>query len=282
MTSYTATALGDAMLKAIAPLMHGTSSTDEGKKAMDAAFDQLIAAGQKFSLSATNVPPAGINVVMFDDPAKAAQAQLKMFRAMGEGATFQNAAIKGKPEIKENAESYKGFTFHYAKIVFDLDKLAEAIPGGGDDVKKAMKRLLGEDLKSWFGTDGKRYVVLIANDWNAAKAKLDSYLSGSPSLGSEAAYAVTRKQLPAEATVLMLADAGKFAQAMADYMLAIFKAIPGVPFNLPAELKPVATNTSYLGFAISFRPEHGAFEMFLPAKAVQEIRKVITPLLGGG
>jgi hypothetical protein len=80
----------------------------------------------------------------------------------------------------------------------------------------------------------------------------------------------------------MLADAGKFAQAMTDYMLAIFKAIPGVPFNLPAEVKPVATNTSYLGFAVTFRAEHGGFELFLPAKAVQEIRKVITPLLGGG
>jgi hypothetical protein len=282
MTSYTATAIGDAMLKALAPIMYGTSATDDGKKAMEAAIDELIASGQKLTLSAANVPPAGINIATFDDPAKAAQAQLKLFRALGEGATFQNAAIKGKPEIKENAESYKGFKFHYVRIVFDLDKLAEAVPGGGDDVKKAMKKLLGEDLKSWFGTDGGRYVSLIGKDWAAAKERLDIYLNGSPSLGSEPAYIATRKQLPAEATVLMLADAGKFAQAMTDYMLAIFKAIPGVPFNLPAELKPVATNTSYMGFAISFRAEHGGFEMFLPAKAVQEIRKVITPLLGGG
>jgi len=282
LTSYTASALGDAMLRALAPLMYGASGTDEGKKTMDAAIEQLIASGQKVTLSATNVPPAGINVVTCDDPAKAAQAQVKIFRALGEGATFQNAAIKGKPEIKENAESYKGFKFNYSRIVFDIDKIAEAIPGGGEDVKKAMKKLLGEDIKSWFGTDGKRYVTLIAKDWTTAKEHLDTYLDGSRSLGSDPAYAATRKQLPAEATVLVLADAGKFAQAMTDYMLAIFKAIPGVPFNLPAEVKPVATNTSYMGVAISFRAEHGGFEMFLPAKAVQEIRKVITPLLGGG
>src|SRR5262249_540075 len=156
------------------------------------------------------------NVATCVDPAKAAEAQLKMFRALGEGATFQNAAIKGKPEVQENAESYKGFKFHYARIVFDLDKLAEAIPAGGDAVKKTMKKLLSEDLKSWFGTDGKRYVTLIAKDWTAAKSVLDNYLNGSPSLGSDPAYAATRKQLPSEATVLMLADAGKFAQAMTD------------------------------------------------------------------
>jgi hypothetical protein len=282
MTSYTASTLGEAMMKALAPFMYGAAANDEGRKAMDAAVDQFLASGQRLTMSATNVPPSGINVATCADPAKAAEAQLKMFRALGEGATFQNAAIKGKPEIKENAESYKGFKFHYSRIVFDLDKLAEAIPGGGDDVKKAMKKLLGEDLKSWFGTDGKQYVTLIAKDWTSARAVLDNYLNGSPSLGSEPAYTATRKQLPSEATVLMLADAGKFAQAMTDYMLAIFKAIPGIPFNLPAEVKPVATNTSYMGFAITFRPEHGGFELFLPAKAVQEIRKVITPLLGGG
>jgi len=282
MTNYTASSLGDTMMKAMAPLMYGASASDEGKKAMDAAIDQLIAAGQKLALSATNVPPAGISVTTFQDPAKAAKAQLQIYRALGEGATFQNAAIKGKPEVKENAESYKGFKFDYARIVFDLDKLAEAVPGGGEDVKKAMKRLLGEDIKTWFGTDGKRHVTLVAKDWSAAKEQLDTYLTASGTLGTESAYAATRKQMPAEATALMIADAGKLTQAMADYMLAIFKAIPGIPFNLPAEVKPVATNTSYIGFAVTFHAEHGGFDLFLPAKAVQEIRKVVLPLLGGG
>jgi hypothetical protein len=282
MTSYTATSLGDTVLKAMAPVMYGSGGGDEGKKALEAAIDQLIAAGQKMTLSATNVPPAGINVSTFQDPAKATQAQMKIFRALGDGATFQNAAIKGKPEIKENAESYKGFKFDYVRVVFDIDKLAEAIPGGGEDIKKAMKKLLGEDLKSWVGTDGKQSVTLIAKDWPAAKAQLDNYLNQTATLGSESAYVATRKQLPKETTALMLADAGKFAQSMADYLLAVLKAMPGVPFNLPAEVKPVATNTSYLGMAITLRAEHGAFDLFLPATAVQEMRKVILPLLGGG
>jgi hypothetical protein len=282
MTSYTATALGDSVLKAMAPMMYGAAAGDEGKKAVDAAIDQLLAAGQKMTLSATNVPPAGINVVTYQDPAKAVQAQIKIFRALSDGATFQNAAIKGKPEIKENAELYKGFKFTSVRVEFDLDKLAQTIPGGGEDVKKAMKKLLGEELRSWIGTDGKQSVTLIAKDWSAAKGYLDTYLSGSPSLGSEAAYTATRKQLPAEATALALADAGKFSQSMADYLLAIAKSLPNVPFNLPAEVKPVATSTSYLGFAITLRPEHGGFDLFLPAKAVQEMRKVILPLLGGG
>src|SRR5439155_19001792 len=219
-------------------------------------------------------------VVTYQDATKASQATLQIFRSLGEGATFQNAALKGKPEIKENAESYKGFKFHYVRVVFDIDKLAEAIPGGGEDVKKAMKKLLGEDMKSWIGTDGNRSVTLIAKDWTAAKARLDAFLNATAPLSGESAYTATRKQLPAEATVLMLADAGQFAQAIADYLLAIFKAIPGVPFNLPAEIKPIATNTTYVGFAITFKPEHGGVDLYLPATAFQEIRKVRMPLFG--
>jgi hypothetical protein len=78
----------------------------------------------------------------------------------------------------------------------------------------------------------------------------------------------------------VLADAGKFAEAMTNYMLAIFKAFP-LPLNLPDELKPVTTKTSYIGLAVTLQPEHGAIDLYLPAVAVQEIRKVLLPLLGG-
>src|SRR5439155_11432328 len=115
---------------------------------------------------------------------------------------------------------------HFARVTFDLDKLAESIPGGGESMKKAIKRLIGEDLKTWFGTDGQRYVAVSGKDWTTAKSQLDAYLNGATTLAGESAFAATRKQLPAEASMLMLADAGKFAQAMADYFIAIFKAIP--------------------------------------------------------
>jgi hypothetical protein len=227
-------------------------------------------------------PPAGIQVQEFQDPARAADAQLKLLQAVSEGGTFQNAFVKGKPDIKPNSQDYKGFKLTYAHLTWDLDKFADAIPGGGDAAKTAMKKLMGEGIKMWFGTDGKRYLSVTAKDWDAAKAQIDAYLDGRATLGLEAAYKATRKELPAETTILFLADAGKFTYVMGDYMLAIMKAVPALPFNLPESMKPVATKTSYLGTAITLKPEHASFDLFLPVAGVQEIRKVIMPLFQGG
>ena len=208
---------------------------------------------------------------------------LGLFRAMGEGGTFQNTYIKGKPEIKENAQEYKGFKLTAVHITWDLDKFADAIPGGGEAMKSAIKKLLGEGIRLWFGTDGKQVVTVTAKDWDTAKQRLDVYLAGSATLAKEPAFAATRKQLPAEATMLVLTDAGRFVQVMGDYMLGIFKAMPNqLPFNLPDEIKPVKTKTSYLGFAVSLQPETAAFDIFVPVTGVQEMRKVLVPLFLGG
>jgi hypothetical protein len=280
-TVYTAADIAPALLKTLAPIMFGISGTEDGKQAVGAALDELIAADGQVSLSAGTFPMATLSVTNFRDPQKATDAQLKLFRAMGEGGVFQNTPVKGKPEIKPNAEEYKGFKFHYARLVWDFDKLADAIPGGADAMKGPMKKLMGEDLKTWFGTDGRRYLSVSAKDWATGKATIDTYLAGGEKLATEPAFTATRTQLPAETSLLMLADAGKFTHVMADYMLAMFKAMPVLPFNLPDEVKPVATRTSYLGFASTFRPEHGSLDVFVPATAMQEIRKVVIQFAGG-
>ena len=51
---------------------------------------------------------------------------------------------------------------------------------------------------------------------------------------------------------------------------------------LPDELKPVKTETSYIGGAVTLKPEYGSFDLFLPVTAVQEIRKTVMPLFLGG
>src|SRR5262249_25954100 len=134
--TYSATELAPSLLKSLAPLMFGSSADDDAKKEIQAAIDQLIAAGNTASISAGNFPTSTLQASTFKDPVKATDAQLRLFRAMGEGAVFQQSAIKGRPEIKEKAQTYRGFTFNYAKVVWDLDKLSEQIPGGGDEAKK--------------------------------------------------------------------------------------------------------------------------------------------------
>jgi hypothetical protein len=43
----------------------------------------------------------------------------------------------------------------------------------------------------------------------------------------------------------------------------------------------VKTKTSYLGFAVTLRAENAGLDLFVPVTAVQEMRKVIMPLLQG-
>jgi hypothetical protein len=280
MVNYTASGFGPNLIKSMAPFLYGAGG-DDGKKSIDAAINQLVRAGGRSTASCTNYPPEGVTVTTYRDPTHAVAGQLKLFQAMSEGATFQNAPIKGKPEIKEGAETYRDFKFNAVKIRFDLDKVAESVPGAGESMKEGMKKLLGEDLKVWFGTDGKRYLQVTAKDWTAAKGQIDRYLDGQAAVSGEPAYQITRKQLPAEATLIGLADAGRFTQTMGDYLLSVFKAVPGLPVNLPDGIKPVTTKTSYLGVAVTLQPEHGSFDLFVPVTAVQEIRKVIQPLFKG-
>lgn len=282
--TYTATRLSGDLLKSMAPLLYGTLGGEgEAKAKMEDAIQKLVAAGSKGSFGGSNMPPAGIQTQDFDDPAKAVSATLELFRAMGEGGTFQNAYIKGKPEIKENTVEHGGFKLNSVHISWDLDKFADAVPGGGEAAKNAIKKLLGEEMRIWFGTDGKRLVTVTAKNWDAAAKLLDEYLAGTATLQKEPAYEITRKQLPAETSLLVLADAGRFVQKMGDYMLGLLKASPApLPFNLPEGIKPVKTKTTYLGFAVTLRPETAGFDMFVPVTGVQEIRKVIMPLFMGG
>jgi hypothetical protein len=285
LTSYTATRLSGDALKAMAPILFGAAGGDdkEAKEKVEAAVKQLVAAGNTGSFSASNVPPAGVQLQVFNDPAKAVSAMLNLFRAMGEGGSFQNAYIKGKPEIKEDAQEHKGFKLNSIHITWDLDKFADAVPGGGDAAKAAIKKLIGEELRLWFGTDGKRVVTVTAKSWEAAQKRLDTFLAGDKTLAKDPAFDATRKHLPAEASLLMLADAGRFTHAMVDYMLSLFKAMPNqLPFNLPDQVPDVKTKTSFLGFAVVLRPESGGFDLFVPTTAVQEMRKVLMPLFQGG
>jgi hypothetical protein len=40
--------------------------------------------------------------------------------------------------------------------------------------------------------------------------------------------------------------------------------------------------TAYAGLALVLRPEHGSFELFVPAAAADPIRRLLDPLLDNG
>lgn len=279
---YSATEMTPALVKALGPLMYGAAGDGEGKEELQKAMNELISAGNATSISAGRFPMVALQATTYQDPAKATAAMLALFRAMGDGVTFQSAAIKGKPVIKENAESYRNFKFNYIKLTWDFDKLAEQVPGGGDEIKAAMKKFMGEGAEIWFGTDGKQFLQVTAKSWDEAKTIIDSFLDGKTPVSDDSAFQLTRKQLPADANMLVLADAAKFTLSMGDYVLSIMRNVPGLPINLPPNMKEVKTANSFLGMSVVMQPENGSAQFFLPVTAVQEMRKVLMPLFMGG
>ena len=147
-------------------------------------------------------------------------------------------------------------------------------------MKGTMKKLIGEEQKFWYGTDGATTVQVTAKDWSEAKKLLENYFSGKNTLTTEPGYELTRKQLPGAANMVILIDAGKAAYTVAQYVGEIVKNIPGLPGNLGEAKKPEG-KPAYVGLLLNLEPKHGAFDVFLPADGVKHIFGVLAPILSG-
>ena len=280
MMSYSATAVTGEILKSF-PVIFGFASggEDEGKAAL-AALEKLVAAGPQFQLQASTVPAGGIQVWSFKDAAKGAAAQLELFKAMASGATLNNAQLKGKPEVKADAQSHRGFKFHSAKIQFDLEKMVEnvPVPQMQESLKAYFKKLVGEEINIWFGTDGKKNVTLTAKDWDAARKLLDTYLDGKATLANDKEFQASREQFPRQTTLLTVTDAAQFFPFMADAVLTMLKDFPGAP-QLPDIKVPPPGKPAYLGFSLNLESERVGAEMDISTSAIKEIRRVAEPIV---
>jgi len=206
---------------------------------------------------------------------KATAANFKLLQTLGEGEKYQGMHIKSKPKLEKNAKTISKFQLHYASLEWDWDKIAE-VPGG-KEMAGVMKKIMGEGMNIWFGTDGKVFVQLIAKDWDNAKKYLDAYLDGTSTVGKQKAFLDARKQLPEETTSLSLLDGPVAVKAMVELGFAAMKEATGgliPPFPLP-EIKPPKPGLSYLGGAVTLKPKSGGFDFWVPASTIQEVKKMI-------
>src|SRR5262249_548621 len=161
------------------------------RRTVQEEIEQLVAAKPRSFMGNFSLPPSSLKIWHFRDPAKAAAAMLKLFEAWEAGESFQSAPIKGKPEIKPNARTYRGFRLNYVSFTGDLEKRLANYEGpeeGKAKFKAAMKQMMGEGLKVWFGTDGKINVQVAAQDWSSGQRQLDRYLDGKDILGQQTSF----------------------------------------------------------------------------------------------
>jgi hypothetical protein len=279
--AYTGMAYTPALLKNLMPLQYGlTAGADsEQDKALLKTLAELADAGPRWRLDAMDVPLSGLQVWKYDDPAKAAAAQLKLFKNMKEGSTY-GSMLKGNPVIKEGAQKYGDFEFHAVSLKWDLEKMLEKQAAALTEAQKQamaeyFKGLLGEGVDLWFGTDGKVLLQVMAKDWPAARALVDAYQKGERPLGDTQAFKDAAKHLPANGSALMLMDVPQYAELIAK-VGANFVQQMGLPLSLPPgfEKPAVKGQTSYLGFGIALEPGRGTFDMWLAASSVHDVYKM--------
>jgi hypothetical protein len=277
---YWTMVLSPEALKESAWLRSMVLSAGAGAKAVQEAFDELVASGPLSVQGDFSIPVRGLKIYQCHDPAKAANAMLKMFEAFEASDTFQDAPIRGKPQITRNAQNYRGFQLHSVRMKWDFDKLLARYAGPEKDrehFRAAMQQLMGEGIQIWFGTNGKIDVQVTAQDWPGAQRQLDRYLDGQDTLGQWSAYVEVRKELPSEATLIALLDVRRYVNHVIEpFLLPYLKEHAGGA--AAAAPRSADEHWNYLGLAVQLQAERIGFEFWLPGTAAQELYRAYEPL----
>jgi hypothetical protein len=287
---YSAVKVDADLLKTVLPLTLGllTDPKSERGKAVTAAMEDILAAGPSNQVGSFSLPLAGLNISQYENPEKAVAALLKLHEVALADGTFQFSPLKGKPEIKKDAEELVGFKLHALRATWDLEKMAQTAQGGeevGKLVVDLFKKIMGEELRLWIGTDGKQVVTLMAKDLPAAKKLLETYVNGKGKIGAGDAFPATRKALPAEASMLFMIDVPTYARNVIGLVVMPLAAQFGANIKLP-DLDKITLKPALTGVAVAMQAKRARVDVFVPATTAREVRKLAEPIMkaftGGG
>ena len=277
---YTGMKTSSALFQALGTLMVSSPFAQFGSDAQGVAeaMEALGKAGPSVRVDGYSFPMKGLQVYQYDEPAKAVEAQLKMFRAMV-SADPKELGFKQKPKIKLNAEKFGEYKLHAVEVALDYDKLADKVGQGGETFKKFyveyMKQMIGEKTMTWFGTDGKSVVQVTASDWESARKILEDFQKRKNTTGNDKAYLEARKGMPTQTSFLGLFDLLNMYGNVFDALKPMFPLGP-LPDNVKAKGK-----TAYIGLAVTLQPKRGSFDLFITASAARELyNAVVKPFVG--
>jgi len=239
----------------------------------------ILAAGPAGFYSASKSPERSLTVTAYKDPQKALDAMVKLYSGLGDGGKFATILLKSKPAVTPKAGTHRDIDFTEVKLSFDFAAAVEALPEPTREAALAQfKRLMSEKTTYWYGSDGKSLIQVSAKDWTAAKQLLDEYLDSKTAIGSDAGFQIARKNLPQEASLLYLLETGDVVMMLVEQVKTVAQAIPGGGLPPIGGVKPVKGDATYLGFALTLKPQVATGDMFLPGTAMNVAVKMIAPL----
>jgi hypothetical protein len=278
MRAYTASKWGKAFTD-LQRAFGGEFGAPDGDDKLAAAitdWNTILASADGESLAFTGANMSSLNAMVFKDPAKVSDARLKVMKKMTGGATYSNMILKQNPEVKEASQKHAGFSLSSANIEVDYQASVRHLQDetAKDTAIETMKKLVPEKQTIWFGHDATRYVQLSAKDWDSAKELLDSFATPKAKIGDDAAFTLTRKQLPDEAGFLSLIDTNGLLETLGEYMNNLGGAIPAPGVELP-KIGKVKGESAFVGLAFAARPLSARFDLFIPSGAIKSIRTAI-------
>ena len=278
MNAYTASRWGKTFVE-MQRLLGGEFAAPDGDDRLAEAIEAFsaltaTASGETVTLSGPGL--SSLTATAFTDPAKVAEAKLKLMKKMTGGATYSNIILKQNPEVKEASQTHAGVKLSSVQIEVDYQAAVRNLP---DETAKeaaieAMKKLVPEKQTIWFGSDATRYIQVSAKDWDTAKGLLDGFVAPKAKVGDDAAFALTRKHLPDEAGFLSVVDTSGMIGTFGDYLGSMSGAIPAPGFEMP-KLGKVKGDPAYVGMAFTVRPQSARFDLFVPAGAAKLMMKAV-------
>jgi hypothetical protein len=217
-------------------------------------------------------------VTPFKDPKKAIELQKSLYATLTPKTTVAQMPLKEAVTFKADVAKVKDLSLSHLKIAFDIEKAVAAMPEETREItKKTILKMVGEEINVWTTADAKNVITIQAKTADDAKALLSAYLDGKTAAKNES-FQFTRKQLPAEGSMLVMIDAAKTAYGIFDMMKDTLGMLP-LPVAIP-DLKEPQNKPAYVGISLVLKPEHGIVDIFVPGTAVAQIKKLLEPILG--
>lgn len=277
LAQYTGSKWGPKFADVLRGLNQEFAPADDDAKGAAALADRLkdvLAAGPKGDVTASGPPNVALTVSAYAKPDDAVTALAGRFEAIGAGGRVFGVALKNAPKLTSGARKHRGFVFTEIKLALDFEATVAGLPEPlRDSTVAQLKRAITEKSGVWIGTDGKSVAQAVGTDWDAVAGALDSFLDGKNQLGDAPGYKLTRKNLPADANMLLLMETGHTISSLFDAVGGIAAVVPNFPPL--GKLKPTGGEPSYIGLAVTLKNDAAGVTLFVPGTAIAAGRKML-------
>ena len=264
---YMGSASAGTLLKVAGPALKAMVADTPGAAK---AIDTLMGLNFGDSASAADIPLAGIEVRATTDGAKHVASTLESLESSINIGGLSSSPLKGKPKVTKGDKTASGISFTRVEVEMDFDKLLSSQEGLPEEMKKSMmdwfKKIMGDKVNMWIGSDANRMIQITAPDWDKAEALLKDYESGK-GLAAQAAYKSARGNLPDDASGIFLIDPVRYG----NLIVGLLKDVAGGAIPVPPGLGKGKSNPSYIGMSASMHSGRLGADLVITADSVREL-----------